>query len=304
MAGDFTTWIKEQIYASLDWMSGFTPLRRIMIQGYEATGTALGAGNHDNDGQRTGENRVIGAIGLLNQHAIFLDIGANNGSWTLEIRARIPQSTVIAVEPGSAALATLRARLRGDPQVYVLPHAIGEENTRTNLFGIDNGLQASLRPEVLSRTTRVGQTHIPFETIEVRDWATTLDDLAALGLDLNRSKLTAIKMDIEGLELDVLRQLAAWSGFESVKVVQFEFHMHALAQGQLITDFHDVLGPSFDLFRLTKHALIPRMELTDASANYFGFSNWVAVRSESAREFAEAFRQVSGARVRPFEWRC
>lgn len=304
MAGELTTWIKERIYASLDRMSEFKPARAIMIQAYEATGTALGAGNHDNDGQRTGENKVVGAIGVLNPQAVFLDIGANNGSWTLEIRARIPKSTVIAVEPGTAALATLRSRLQGDPHVYVLPHAIGNTNTSAPLFGIDNALQASLRPEVLSRTTRVGQSNIPFETIEVRDWETTQKDLAALGLDLDHTKLTAIKIDIEGLELDVLRQLAAWPGFASVEVVQFEFHMHALAQGQIIADFHEVLGQSFELFRLSKHALIPRTELNDATANYFGFSNWVAIRCDQTPEFTAAFRKASGARARPYEWRC
>jgi hypothetical protein len=80
--------------------------------------------------------------------------------------------------------------------------------------------------------------------------------------------------------------------------------MHAIAQGQLISDFKSVLGPDFVLFRLSKHALIALDELTDASANYFGFSNWVAVRAAKAQQFTDAFKQASGKRMRPYAWRA
>ena len=295
--------VKEGIYASLDRLAEHSRARKLMVQTHHAIGSALGAGNHDDDGFRTGENRVIGAIGKLHPEALMMDIGANNGSWTLEICARLPNARVIAVEPGFDALRTLHARLNADSRVIVLPVAIGEVDGTAALFGIDNGLQASLRPEVLSRTTRVGQSDIPTQEATVVTWVTLIESLRPSSIDLNHDPLTAIKIDVEGLELDILRQIAAWRGFASVEFVQFEFHMHALAQGQLIADFQEILGSDFELFRLTKHALIPRRELDESSENFFGFSNWLAVRKHSVQEFLAAFSASSGKRRRPYEWR-
>jgi FkbM family methyltransferase len=304
VAHNFATHVKESIYAGLDRLTGNRRIRWALLKTYESLGTALGAGNHDDDGNRTGENRALSAIAEISPQPILLDIGANNGSWTLEARARIPESRVIALEPGSTAVNTLRSRVKGDPRVHLLPVALGGVDGKFELFGIDNGLQASLHPEVLARTTRSGQTQIPSEVIDVRTWSSAVGMLRESGVNLDREPITAVKIDIEGSELDVLRQIADWSGFVSIKVLQFEFHMHAIAQGQLISDFQSVLGPDFVLFRLSKHALIPLSELTDASANYFGFSNWVAVRSGIAETFQQAFKQASGKRMRPYEWRC
>lgn len=304
MAESRATRIKEAIYAALDRAAAAKKPRWFLIKLHESVGTALGAGNYDDDGNRTGENKVLSAIGSLDPRAILIDVGANNGSWTLEARARIPGSSVIAIEPGSQAIGTLTARTEVDDRVFIVPVAIGALNTSMKLFGIDNGLQASLRPEVLARTTRVGQTEIPSEVIRVCDWPTIVEMIKELGIDFTERPPTAFKLDIEGLELDVLQQLVAWSGFTSVRVVQFEFHMHALAQGHLVSDFDLLLGSDFRLFRLTKHALVSRDELSDAEANYFGFSNWVAVRNADVMAFTEAFGKATGARARPYEWRC
>jgi FkbM family methyltransferase len=304
VAHNFATHVKESIYAGLDRLSANRRIRWTLIKTYESLGTALGAGNYDDDGVRTGENRVLGAVGSMFARPLLLDIGANNGSWTLEARARIPRSRVICIEPGSKALATLRDRTAGDTNVFILPVALGETNARVELFGVDDAVRASLNSDLLARTTRSGHGDIPSEPVELRTWPAAMALIKEAGISLEEEELTLIKVDIEGLELNVLGQLVEWSGFSAVQVVQVEFNMHAIAQGQLISDFQSVLGPDFVLFRLSKHALIPLSELTDASANFFGFSNWVAVRSGIATTFQQAFKKASGQRMRPYKWRC
>lgn len=303
MATPRTTQLKEGIYAGLDRAAKGKRIRWFFIKLHEAIGTALGAGNHDDEGERTGENRLIGTIGLLEPRPLLVDIGANNGSWTLEARARIPGSRVVAIEPGSQALGTLRARTERDPDVVILPIAIGPRNTTMELFGTDNPLQASIQPDILLRTTRAGNQLAHKEFIDVRDWATALEECRNLGIDLSREKIFAVKLDVEGMELEVMRQLTSWSGWSLVSMVQFEYHMHAIAQGQLISDFQQVLGSDFSLFRLSRHALISINELPPSSANYFGFSNWVGVRKSVENDFKAAFEKASGTMRRPREWR-
>lgn len=302
---DLATRIKLGVYAAVDVIAGTAPGRYISIKTTEVLSTALGAGNHDDDGNRTGENRLISALGACLPYVTAVDVGANNGSWTLEVRQRLPRSHVIAVEPGSQALGMLIGRTGGDRHVTVIGAAIGATDGSATLWGTDSNLQASLLPEVLGRTTRTAAEELPGEVVRVLTFEGVLEEArkAECEFEWDTEPVNVVKIDIEGMELDVIGQIAASPGFADIEAIQFELHMHAIAQGHVIGDFQAALGEEFTLMRLSPRALIPMEQLGPGLANFFGFSNWVAVRRNHAPSLERAYRKAKGARQRPFEWR-
>ena len=296
--------VKVLIYSLFDRVAATRFGRLILIKTVEVFETSLGAGNHDDDGDRTGENRLAGALCIVLPHVTALDVGANNGSWTLELRARCLKSYVLAVEPGSQALGTIRSRVVSDPNVLVLPHALGNADAEAKLWGTDSNLQASLLPVVLKRTTRLdAASELPAETITVRTITSLIAEASLSQIPLKEKPVNVVKIDIEGLEMDVLEQITKWDGFAKIQAIQFELHMHAIAQGHMIADFQNLLGPEFSTYRLAARTLIPSEELSGALSNYYGFSNWVALRNEIAPTVVREYRHQSGRRLRPYEWR-
>ena len=297
---------KDFIFSGLDRIAGTRRGGRLIAKFVAVSQTSLGAGNHDDEGERTGENRLASALCAVVRPDLAIDAGANNGSWTLELRERCRSVRVIAVEPGTQASGTLRSRTSTDPAVRVVQAALGPEEGSVTLYGTDqSGLQASLRPDLLHRTTyRDPSREMPAETVRM----VTPDLLVAQALDAGfleaAPSAVVVKIDTEGFELDIIRALlgSTWAG--AIAAVQFEFHMHALAQGHTIGDFQDQFGAEFTLFRLAPRMLIPLQGLEDAEANYFGFSNWVAVRSAHAEALQSAYRQADPRMRRPQKWRA
>jgi len=303
-ASNWSNNLKNLVYKFFDAIGESRLGRHFLVKSSELFQNSLGAGNHDDDGARTGENRLIGATCSVLQYVTALDVGANNGSWTLELRVRCPESVVFAVEPGSQALGTIRSRVEGDTNVHVLPYALGSSDSTAQLWGTDSNLQASLLPQVLSRTTRTESVdELPAESIQVRTIESLVAEAKKVSNLISERPINVVKVDIEGLEFEVLKNLSKWDGFTSIQVIQFELHMHAIAQGHLIGDFRKLFGSDFTCFRLAPRALISLDELGESLANYYGFSNWVAVRSHLAADFATAYKNQSGQRQRPYAWR-
>jgi len=221
------------------------------------------------------------------------------------MRARCPRSRVIAVEPGTAASTTLRSRTSTDPAVHVVEAALGPRDDTVTLFGTDSsGLQASLRPELLQRTTYADPARqMPSETVRMMSVGSLIDDVIGQGFLPDADLVNVVKIDTEGFELDVIGVLLASPWRESIQAVQFEFHMHALAQGQVIADFAAAFGPEFVLMRLAPEKLIPLEDLDAALANYYGFSNWVALRREIAPRVRAAYLAADPRMRRRPEWR-
>lgn len=294
---------KELIYSLVDVIGKSERGRRFLTKAVAVGNTGIGAGNHDFAGSRTGENRVIGAACALLPAVVALDIGANHGSWGLELLARSASSTVICVEPRARAARELRARLDGDPRALVMENALGQADGQATLFGTDGaGDQASLRRDLLQRAAIGGDgDNLATETVEVKTVATLVRDVLVAGLVKDQSVINAAKVDIEGLEFSIIEQLIAYFGDQLV-VIQFEFHIHALAQGHTVNDFAAMIGSGYDLFRLGPKVLIPLSELPADAANYFGYSNWIAVRKPMSAAFQVAYEKADPAMYRPKEW--
>lgn len=120
---------------------------------------------------------------------VFLDVGANCGALTLVAASVISDGKIYAFEPGAAIRSRLQANIDGNSQlkdlIEVVPLGLGL--TKSQLFyHEDQNYRGN------------GSLHInygvPVEMISLDEWV----------LQENISKIDVIKIDVEGMEYDVL----------------------------------------------------------------------------------------------------
>lgn len=132
--------------------------------------------------------------------AVIVDLGANAGQASLYFRLRYPEARIIAVEPDPSALRHLERNLCGDSNAVVRRHAVSPRHGPVRLARYPDE----------SWKTRV--TAAADETaVTVR--GATLDELFA---EERLERVDLLKIDIEGLELDVLSTSPALGAVDTV----------------------------------------------------------------------------------------
>jgi len=149
------------------------------------------------------EPELVRAIrGTLSPGDVFVDVGANIGFFTVLAASIVGDGgRVVAFEPHPGALATLRAALDANglaSRVDVVEAAVsGTRGASGRLFVSDDSVLSTLDP---SRSP--ARDHFRFErSIAIRQ--VTLDEWFETRPALLRG-VAAIKIDVEGTELDVL----------------------------------------------------------------------------------------------------
>jgi FkbM family methyltransferase len=151
---------------------------------------------------------------LVRPGDLVFDIGANVGDYTaafLELDAR-----VVAVEPGAEALGELHRRFDRDERVAIVPTGLSDSEGVKQLYVSTEGGSplTTMSPEWISAAQESGRFSQfrwrPAGEVEV----TTLDSLIELF-----GTPAFVKIDVEGLELPVVRGLSA-----PVPGVSLEYH--------------------------------------------------------------------------------
>jgi FkbM family methyltransferase len=140
---------------------------------------------------------------------LVVDVGAGVGEFTLAAAGRFPELTVLAFEPNPAAFRLLakNAVACGYANVETMPAAIGTRQQYV-LRNVASGARAS---------AAIGVATTQGVVVSAR----RLDSVVPPGA------IRLLKIDCEGLELDVLRSAAGVIG--RVEKVVVEFHRHLLA---------------------------------------------------------------------------
>jgi FkbM family methyltransferase len=148
------------------------------------------------------ENSLLPQVPLdvVRDSRVFVDVGANQGSWTAAILDLRPHSVVFTIEPSSRAFASLLDRFGGDERVDLHRTAVTDQlgTTTLNLF------VASQLNSVLLPTTQLMQIHgasadlVGSETVNTA----TLDHLICPWQPDRR--IDILKIDVQGGELGVI----------------------------------------------------------------------------------------------------
>lgn len=130
---------------------------------------------------------------------VFVDIGANEGSWTAEVLRIFPAVEVIAAEPACEPRAVLEARFADRANVLIDPRAVSDR-TGTAAFHITRMSEfSSLLAPAGSLHELYSASWSPTEEIDATQVDTvTLDEL------VGDQHVSVLKLDVQGGELAVI----------------------------------------------------------------------------------------------------
>ncbi len=147
---------------------------------------------------------------------LVLDVGANVGDWTRSFRRAFASARCECFEPGQAAFARLQEAFAGDPRVRCHRLAVGAVAGTGTLVLQGRGPMHFL----------AGASHGPRANPA---WPTepcpvvTLDEFCK---ERGHERVSFLKVDTEGGDLDVLRGAAGLLGQQRIDVVQVEAGMN------------------------------------------------------------------------------
>ena len=133
--------------------------------------------------------------GAVRPGGVFVDVGANVGWFSMTVAAHRPSSTVWAVEPLPATADRLAENIAAAELARVVIHRV--------LLGAADGtaeLVATVDP-AFAHVSGAGRSRTGTQPGTVTCPATTLDRLWE---DAGRPRVDAVKVDVEGAELEVL----------------------------------------------------------------------------------------------------
>lgn len=196
------------------------------------------------------------------------DVGANIGDFTAAaLHALGPNVLVHAFEPAHEVFATFSQRFAGNKHVIPNNAALGHVSEERPLFSVgrDDGLSS-----LVQRRLENGETAQFQETVNVLPLT---DYCASAGID----RINLLKIDVEGLELEVLR--GAKSLFENGKIdiCSFEFGGCNLDSRTYLRDFFEFFrGYDMRIFRITPAATIVELPRYHEQLERFTTTNYVA----------------------------
>ncbi len=137
---------------------------------------------------------------LLKADSVFLDIGANQGEFSIAAARVVVQGRVIAFEPVSEYRERLLENIKINDfrNIKIVPVALGEQDGELPIFDAPKLFHDGTKNEGLPTLFMSEFRCYPREVVPVR----TLDHVVT-GLDI--SQITLIKLDIEGAEWIALR---------------------------------------------------------------------------------------------------
>lgn len=136
----------------------------------------------------------------LDPHAVFLDVGANQGEFSVAAARVLGFGKVIAFEPVTEYRERLAGNvaLNGFNNVLIVPVALGEQEGSLPIYDENAPFADGTRNEGLPTLFAFGSRNHPREVVRVRPLDDVLDELDVARVDL-------IKLDIEGAEWMALR---------------------------------------------------------------------------------------------------
>lgn len=164
----------------------------------------------------------------------ILDIGANEGVFSIEMRKRFPDAFICAFEPLHDCFEELNRRMAGDERFMSFNAALGEEKGHTEINRSASHPSSSLLPMAgLHKVLYPHSAEHTKETIEME----RLDDLMQ-GVSFESPAL--VKIDVQGFEASVIK-----GGRETLKrcdIIVVENSFVTLYEGQaLFGEIHDLL---------------------------------------------------------------
>ena len=144
----------------------------------------------------------------------IFDVGANVGKTALQFSARYPDAQIFCFEPVSATFAQMEKNLKGHPRLHCFKLGLGAAAGHAEISGEADSAMFSI-----GRTDREASSGATKETVEI----TTLDIVC---VQQNLDELQYLKIDTEGLDLEVLKGAERMLSAHRIDFVEVEAGMN------------------------------------------------------------------------------
>ena len=238
-----------------------TKLFRLSLSG-------LGILNYENvrvSGERNFIKRILPQY-IKSDEPIFFDVGANIGSYSLELVNFFPKAFVHSFEPHPSNFLRLK---EGAISSHIKCHniAVGATCGKASLYDRadhDGSSHASLHKEVISDIHKIG-------VVATEVVVDTLDEISKKeGIDF----IDFLKVDTEGHEFAVLQGASSLLENGRIGCIHFEFNEMNIVSRVFFLDFRKLLR-NYKLYRLLPNGLLPLGDLP-LETELFAYQNIVA----------------------------
>jgi FkbM family methyltransferase len=155
-------------------------------------------------------------LAIIGEGSIVIDCGANVGDITNQFAKT--GATVYSFEPDPAAFARLEKRFKDLPNVILHQKAVWIENTQIPFFFHEarsgNELELTVSSSVISNKSNVSNTNKVM--VEAIDLVAFIDNLKA--------QVALIKIDVEGAEIEILKQILEKETYKKFDLAVVETH--------------------------------------------------------------------------------
>ena len=175
----------------------------------------------------------------------LLDVGANIGQYSLDMRKHGFTNQIISFEPLKSAYGQLQITASADKNWIVCNYALGNENTESLINVSENSMSSSILNMLPDHLKSAPESkYVTQQNIEIKKLDTVFSDFYKEGDNI------MLKIDTQGYEKNVI--LGAENSLPQIKLLQLEMSVVPLYENEILftemIDFLDRKG--FDLFFL------------------------------------------------------
>ena len=202
--------------------------------------------------------------------AVFFDVGANIGEWSLAVVERWPDAELHLFEPSVDHMSKLAAAMKGHAHTVLNDCALGTESGTATLYK-----DASITGLASMTRRDLGHLGIAMEITET----IRVDTIDAYCKARQIKHIDYLKIDVEGHELDVLNGAKSMLGNQAIRAIQFEFGGCNIDTRTYFRDFYGLLtGHGFELFVIAPGGRLNPVGPYREFLEQFSTTNYVAIR--------------------------
>lgn len=217
----------------------------------------------------SGERAFLGEF-LKNKTGVVIDVGANQGNYSLEALGFNPSIRIYAFEPHPITFEVLSKKVGKRPNIMPINMGMSARPGKLHLFDYpskDGSSHASLFQDVITELHGAGSA-VSHEVA-----LTTLDDFVS---SQEISEITLLKIDTEGNELEVLRGGVNLITQGKIKAIHFEFNEMNVSSRAFFRDFWKLLE-NYRFYRLLPNHMLEIKNYSPLSCEIFAYQNIVAI---------------------------
>ena len=208
---------------------------------------------------------------LPNDKFFVLDIGAHIGEYTKKIASANPNASIWAFEPNPKTFMKLKENIK-ETNVLMVNKGLGSKEAEVAFYDRKDrdgsSAHGSLYREVIEEIHHV-------ESVELIVPLTTLDDCTQ---EVSRKKISLIKIDAEGHELEVLKGARELIEGNWVDLFHIEFNEMNIISRVFFKDIALILS-SYQAYRILPNGVIQLKE-SPFRTELFGFQNIIFVNKK------------------------